>query len=78
MGILKQILLDARETETLRVELEKVKRERDEALAKAKRIQRVCESVHDRILRGDDDITLLNMLTDGWQDATGKTPKLVA
>jgi hypothetical protein len=32
-----------------------------------RRLVRICEQVHDRILRGEDDVTLLRTLMEGWQ-----------
>jgi hypothetical protein len=37
-----------------------------------RRLVRICEQVHDRILRGEDDVTLLRTLMEGWQGPNEK------
>jgi hypothetical protein len=38
-----------------------------EATAEIQRLIEICEHVHDRLLRGDDDMALVQKLQDGWQ-----------
>lgn len=38
-----------------------------EATSEIQRLIKICEHVHDRILRGDDDMTLMRKLKEGWQ-----------
>ena len=38
-----------------------------DATAEIDRLIGICTHVHDRILRGDDDMTLMEKLQEGWQ-----------
>ena len=38
-----------------------------EATDEIQRLIQICEHVHDRMLRGDDDMTLMRKLQEGWQ-----------
>ena len=65
---------DTREIAELRAALERKSdrlqelwRERDEARAEVARLQRICESVHDRLLRGDQDRELLALVAGAWR-----------
>jgi hypothetical protein len=37
------------------------------ATSEIQRLVGICEHVHDRMLRGDDDMTLMRKLQEGWQ-----------
>ena len=39
----------------------------DAMQAEIDRLKRICETTHDRLLRGDSDKELLAMLQEGWQ-----------
>jgi hypothetical protein len=45
----------------------KLERQRDAARAEASRLLALCTNVHDRLLRGDDDPVLLEMLAESWK-----------
>ncbi len=38
-----------------------------DATAEIERLIGICTSVHDRMLRGDDDVTLMQKLQEAWQ-----------
>lgn len=38
-----------------------------DSTAEIQRLIQICEHVHDRMLRGDDDMTLMRKLMEGWQ-----------
>lgn len=42
-----------------------------DATAEIDRLIGICTSVHDRMLRGDDDMTLMQKLQEGWQGPNG-------
>lgn len=47
--------------------LQELWRERDEARAEVERLQRICEALHDRLLRGDQDRELLALVAGAWR-----------
>lgn len=47
--------------------IERLVRQRNEALAEVSRLLAICQNVHDRLLRGDDDLVLLAMLAESWK-----------